>query len=372
MDLSLSSTRVSRRAGPAVAVAKGLPASLVLAGASISLFGLAWDAQWHSDVGPDTFFTLPHLFLYAGSAIAGLVSLYVVLVTTAAARAGRPIDPEAGGRSIGVLRGTFKAPLGYLVSGVGAASFLMYGLWDLWWHQLYGFDAVIDSPPHVGLLLSITVSMIGAVIVFAAAKDQMWSLAGLVAGAAVLLAFNTLTTLALQMLGDSVDAVGVGMAFFAVVLLLTVASLTRRPLVMVGIGVALGAVQAVLWWFAPLATRLYAASIDLPMRDFVSGLPTMAALIPMGVVLAGALMAGVLRVTRSSQPWPAPPLAGGLGGLLLTLANPVQQSLVYGVPMPEAGFLLGSGVVGSVVGVVGGFLGWRFGLMLRQLTPQEG
>ena len=60
-------------------VPRGLvPAGFVLGGTLISLIGLTWDIQWHSDVGPDTFFTLPHLFLYAGSAFSGLASLVVV------------------------------------------------------------------------------------------------------------------------------------------------------------------------------------------------------------------------------------------------------------------------------------------------------
>src|SRR5256885_6017911 len=114
-----------------VTVAHGVPAASVLFGGTLlSLVGLTWDLQWHEDVGPDTFFTLPHLFLYSGSAIAGLASLAVVLATTAATRAGRPVDPAVGGRAVNVLGRTFAAPLGYLVSGGGAALFLIYGLWE--------------------------------------------------------------------------------------------------------------------------------------------------------------------------------------------------------------------------------------------------
>lgn len=42
-------------------VLAGIP---VLFGVFLSLLGLAWDINWHDDVGPDTFFTLPHTFLY--------------------------------------------------------------------------------------------------------------------------------------------------------------------------------------------------------------------------------------------------------------------------------------------------------------------
>ena len=53
-----------------------------LVGVFLSFLGFCWDIQWHTDVGPDTFFTAPHLVLYAGVAIAGLTSLAMVLLTT--------------------------------------------------------------------------------------------------------------------------------------------------------------------------------------------------------------------------------------------------------------------------------------------------
>src|SRR5690349_20235638 len=101
-----------------------------LLGIAMSLFGIIWDVQWHIDVGPDTFFTLPHLLLYSGSAVAGLASLAMVLRATADTRAGRELRPESGGHPVRVLR-IFTAPLGYLVSGLGSALFLGYGLIDL-------------------------------------------------------------------------------------------------------------------------------------------------------------------------------------------------------------------------------------------------
>src|SRR2546430_13856858 len=50
-------------------------AGVVLLGTLITTLGISWDVQWHKTVGPDTFFTLPHLALYSGSALAGIASL---------------------------------------------------------------------------------------------------------------------------------------------------------------------------------------------------------------------------------------------------------------------------------------------------------
>src|SRR5262245_61173470 len=129
-------------------------------GVLLAFLGLAWDVQWHADVGPDSFFTAPHAVLYTGVGIAGLTCLAVVLVTTWQVR--RAVAGVATG-TIAVLGGLFRGPAGFVIGGVGAAMFLAYGLTDQWWHALYGFDVTLVSPPHVGLILSLLVCMIGCV-----------------------------------------------------------------------------------------------------------------------------------------------------------------------------------------------------------------
>ena len=151
----------------------------MLLGTAISTVGLSWDIQWHVEVGPDTFFTLSHLALYSGSALSGIASLVMVLLATSAQRAGREWPRSAGGAPVRVFGGVFTAPVGYLISGVGAACFLLYGLLDLWWHSIYGFDAVLNTPSHVALFLSISVTMVGTIITFAAAREQRWGRVGL-------------------------------------------------------------------------------------------------------------------------------------------------------------------------------------------------
>jgi hypothetical protein len=372
MDLTLSGAR-------AVPVAKGssrgLPAaSILLSGTVISLIGLTWDVQWHTDVGPDTFFTLPHLFLYAGSSISGLASLVVVLLTTAAARRGRPVDPIVGGTAVGVFGKTFSAPVGYLVSGVGAAMFLLYGLWDQWWHGLYGFDAVIASPPHIGLLLSVTVTIVGTAMVFGAARERRWGMIGVFATLGVLLAFSTVTALGLQPVdAGAVDAVTVGMTFFAVLLVLMGAAFLRRPGGAVAVAAILAAIQGLFWWFSPWAARAYADLVGLPVRDYVAGVPVMPALMPICLVLVAALIEPLLRVGlrtggsggRISLP------AGGIAGLLVAVCQPLQRAWVYSTAAPAASTVIATGVAGAAFGVLAGFLGWRFGGMLRLLIPAE-
>ncbi|MEV7549087.1 hypothetical protein AB0N89_05620 [Amycolatopsis sp. NPDC089917] len=372
MDLTAGGARAasvtrSERAGL-------VPAGTVLAGSVISLIGLTWDIQWHGDVGPDTFFTLPHLFLYSGSAISGLASLVVVLMTTAARRAGRPVDARVGGRAINVFGRLFAAPAGYLVAGTGAAMFLLYGLWDQWWHGLYGFDAVIDSPPHIGLLLSITLSIIGTVMVFAAAREHRWGSVGVVGSLGVLIAFSTVTVLGLQQIDlDGVDVISVGIALLSVLLVSAGAAFWGRPGGAVRVAAALAVIQAATWWFSPWAAEAYASAVGLPMRDYIDGVPAMPAMMPMALLPIAAVLEAVYLLSRRG--WSTgrvSVLAGGIGGFLIGASMPIQNVIVYGASHVEWAFVFGTGAAGAVVGLLGGFAGWRFGGMLRLLAPAKG
>ncbi|GAA3056971.1 hypothetical protein [Actinokineospora globicatena] len=334
-------------------------AVVLLLGALLTLTGLTWDVQWHEDVGPDTFFTLPHLFLYAGSAVSGIASLTAVLMTTAARRAGHAPDPTVGGVPVGVFGRTFTAPLGYLVAGSGAALFLLYGLWDQWWHGIYGFDAVIDSPPHVGLLLSIAMTLVGSVVVFGAARDQPWGRTGVFVSLAVLAGFSTIIAVAFQDVSDTVDSMHVAMAFLVLLTLFTGAGFVRKGGIAVAIGLAL--VQALSWWFSPWATRLYADSVGLPMRDYISGVPTMPALMPMTLIIVALLTYPVIGLAAR---W-APLVAGALAGALVVTAQAFQDGVVYDVPAPAVGDLLPTILAAAVLGLLAGHLGARFGQMLR-------
>ncbi|MGO1056183.1 hypothetical protein [Crossiella sp. CA198] len=346
-------------------------AGFVLGGSVLSLTGLTWDIQWHSDVGPDTFFTLPHLLLYSGSAIAGIASLVVVLLTTAAERAGRTVDPIVGGRAVGVFGRTFAAPVGYLISGLGAASFLLYGLWDQWWHSLYGFDAVIASPPHIGLLLSVAITMVGTVMVFATARHQRWGLIGGLVSLAVLFGFSTVITIGLgQIPTGPVEPLAAGTAFLAALILILGARLLDRPGGALGVAAVLAALQAVFWWFSPWAARVYADAIGLPVRDYVDGVPDLPSLWPLSLLVVGGLVELLLGVTRRGgnlrrAGW----LAGGVAGLVVGGLAPVQTVLLRSLPLPGADVLIATAVAGLVLGAVGGFLAVRFGGMLRQLAP---
>ncbi|MEO3875835.1 hypothetical protein ABGB18_44240 [Nonomuraea sp. B12E4] len=352
----------------------------VLAGTLMSTVGISWDVQWHIEVGPDTFFTLPHLILYAGSAIAGIASLVMVLRATFAQRAGRPADPAVGGSPVRVLGGTFTAPLGYLVAGTGGALFLLYGLLDLWWHSLYGFDAVLDSPPHVALFISISLTMIGSLIAFAAARAQRWGRIGLVVSIPVLVTFTPITTYAFQRVALPIDPKLAGTVFFAVCFVLMGAITLRRRRVALSIAVVLGAMQLFLWWFSPWATRVYAGDVGLPLRDNLRDMaPVLPAGIPMFMLAAALVIEGLLWLGRE-RGWSArrlPQLVGAAGGVVVSLSMLVQTSMLRGGggrgPMgqttPSATTVLIDVILGLALGALAGHLAARFAVLLHLNTP---
>lgn len=343
-----------------------IPAWILLLGSASTLVGLAWDLQWHNDVGPDTFYTLPHLFIYAGGAVSGLVSLAVVLVATGATRSGRTVDTAVGGRRVAVF-GVFQAPVGYLVSGVGAALFLLYGLWDEWWHGLYGFDAVIASPPHVGLLTSLMLAMLGSVMTCAAAAGQRWAGPALVVSVAILLGFSMVVLVAIPSAG-AVDERAVAVSLLSMAALACMASFARGLRAVLATAATLLAAQVALALFSPWATRLYAASEGLPLRDYTNSLPRMSLLMPATLLLGVAALA--LATRRGGSPARTFALGGALGGAALAATYP-WQAVLLGLAAPLPAEAAATIVVGALLGTAGGLLGERLGGALRLLVPSR-
>ncbi|MFI9385775.1 hypothetical protein [Kutzneria sp. NPDC052558] len=333
-------------------------AGFVLLGTGISLIGTSWDVQWHIDVGPDTFFTLPHLFIYSGSAIAGIAALVVVLAVTAAQRRGETPDPRDGGIPIRVFGGAFTAPLGYLVTGLGAAAFLLYGLTDLWWHTVYGFDAVLNSPPHVALFTTISITMIGAVIIAAAARDQLWGRIAMAISVPVLMTYFPITANAFQGLNLPFDTIVATTALVVVLLLVVTRVAIGRPGAALATAAALLVMQGILWVFTPWATAVYADSVGLPMRDGMGGEPS---LIPAGIPMAALLAAVAIELLLRRGPL----LAGATAGLILGLTFVLQRDWLHYGPHATPLLLIATTIAGGLFGWLGAYLGSRFGAMVR-------
>jgi hypothetical protein len=353
--------------GPPVSDAQGkLPALVMLAGTLISLSGLAWDIGWHTDVGPDSFFTLPHLFVYSGGAIAGLTSLVMVLRATSAQRRGVDPHPAVGGRAFKVL-GVFAAPIGYLIGGIAAASFLLYGLWDEWWHGLYGFDVTIASPPHQGWLNSICMTIMGTVIVFAAAREHRWGRYGLITALAAFGSYFTITSSALGdiNLDSPINWDGIAWVVIPIACVLLGARVLPRGGA-VGTGLLNLVVNLVIWNFANWAVVWYADVQHLALRDFSElGFPVERLILPTAVFVFSVVVELLLR-WRDATVWLLG-LYGSVGAVAIIWWVNVQFS--SDGDGPDAGRSSPSLVLTCVAaGVLGALIGmaiWRLGYAMR-------
>ncbi|MGH2616649.1 MAG: hypothetical protein ACRDJC_15540 [Thermomicrobiales bacterium] len=374
----------TRSADTTLARARVAAAASFLLGVFLAYLGFSWDVQWHTDVGPDTFFTAPHLVLYGGVAIAGLTSLAMVLLTTWYSRRGvaAVLDSTAP-----ILGGYFRGPLGSIIGGFGALFFLLFGLMDQWWHTLYGFDVTLVSPPHVGLILSILVTMAGCLTALAwhvrtaseEVPQRVLAAAGTAFAAAVLVAFitPTLTDLLPWALFGIVSWPNTVVSTLYPAAILLVASVIRRPWAGTLFGLFFTAIDLVVTAVIPGITRDYAASIGLFMRDTSTGEVIVTGLLPTYVLIAGIIVDLFITAGRN---WGKPvaivvPLAGAVAALALRLLEP-NLPLYQPSPLDPAelaalreeissAVATSSLILAPIIGAAAGWFGWLLGIVLK-------
>jgi hypothetical protein len=136
--------------------------SAVLAVTSTTL-GLYWDISWHIGIGRDTFWTPAHLAIQFGAVLTGLSCAYLILHTTFAG------DSEAKEASVRVLG--FRGPLGAFIAAWGGFCMLTSAPFDNWWHESFGLDVKILSPPHVVLIIGIFTMGVGGLMLIASSLN---------------------------------------------------------------------------------------------------------------------------------------------------------------------------------------------------------
>ena len=149
------------------------------------MIGVYWDISWHMTIGRDTFWTPAHLLIQAGGLVAGLSSGYVALKSTFAR--------DVASRATTVSFWGFRAPLGAWVCIWGCLAMVTSAPFDNWWHDAYGLDVRIVSPPHTVLAMGIAAIGVGALLLALAwqnregpfQKRAMWLL--IIAGALLLM-----------------------------------------------------------------------------------------------------------------------------------------------------------------------------------------
>ena len=128
--------------------------------------GLIWDICWHMSIGRDGLLSPPHLVIYLGAVVSGLFSGFEILritfwgTTTEKAKSVK-------------IWGFFYSSLGALFCVWGALAMLTSAPFDDWWHNTYGLDITILSPPHTVLALGIISVQFGAMVSVIAIKNQL-------------------------------------------------------------------------------------------------------------------------------------------------------------------------------------------------------
>ncbi|HEV8196477.1 MAG TPA: hypothetical protein VGP87_07550 [Gemmatimonadales bacterium] len=163
----------------------------VLVAAALIAIGLIWDIAWHRSVGRDTFWTPPHMVEYAAAIIVGAGCGRLILRSSLWGT-----DAERGAM---VRFWGFSGPLGAWVAVWGSLAMLVSAPFDNWWHNAYGLDVKIVSPPHMLLGAGMTAIIVGAWLMTlseqnrTAERHQRFAIVFAVASAILLLMIVTIT-----------------------------------------------------------------------------------------------------------------------------------------------------------------------------------
>jgi hypothetical protein len=127
-----------------------------LIASACAIVGELWDISWHISIGRDTFWTPAHLLIQLCAVLGASTCAWLLLRTTFSK------DPGVRAASVRVLG--FRGPMGAFVVMWGAGAMLASAPFDNWWHNAYGLDVKILSPPHVLLVLGIVCVEFGGLL----------------------------------------------------------------------------------------------------------------------------------------------------------------------------------------------------------------
>ncbi len=132
-----------------------LPRSVYVAvlGLACLPIGLLWDISHHSTIGRDSFWTPAHILTQLGGLVPALLFGVIAVKTT--------FQQEW---DISVSFWGARAPLGVWVTIWGALAMLTSAPFDDWWHNRYGLDVKIASPPHAVLGLGMFAVAMGVLL----------------------------------------------------------------------------------------------------------------------------------------------------------------------------------------------------------------
>jgi hypothetical protein len=126
---------------------------LMTAGISMGLAGGSWDFAWHMSIGRERFWTMPHMMVQSAAILVAIASIYQILTTR---------DRETTVRVFGI-----HAPAGSFLGLWGSVAMVASAPFDNWWHNAYGLDVQVVTPPHGLLSLGFFATQLGTMLLLA-------------------------------------------------------------------------------------------------------------------------------------------------------------------------------------------------------------
>ena len=146
---------------------ENLPRSVYVAVAGLACLpiGLLWDISHHSTIGRDTFWTPAHILIQLGGIVPALLFAAIALKTT--------FRGTQQARDAAVSFWGFRAPLGVWVTIWGSLAMMTSAPFDDWWHNRYGLDVKIVSPPHAVLGLGMFAVGMGVLLFVFSSQNRV-------------------------------------------------------------------------------------------------------------------------------------------------------------------------------------------------------
>lgn len=296
--------------------------------------GLLWDVAWHRTIGRDAFLSPPHVLMYAGVAVNGLVSAWAIVW---------------GRRRYGAPGGLVLAGAGFLLALAGA------GL-DEWWHANVGKDVNLWSPPHLVGLAGTVLIAVG--LVWALAEHTRYDLEPRRRAPRVIMVFGFADLVHKAMVAldhYTLDAWGRTPDFYPFLLALLLPAILTAAVGALGPGAATatavtftvqhGLILLVLLAFGmrvPTFTPvpvLPALALDLTVAAFAWRRASARAAVAGGVVFALVFYAqeAAWMAWAVERPWDAGRIPGALPGVMLAAAGSAWVGWVVGTFVRSAG-----------------------------------
>jgi hypothetical protein len=135
-----------------------------VAAVTSAMVGTHWDISWHRSIGRDTFWTPAHVAIYMCGVLSGIACGYLIVATTC--------SQNASSRAAAVRVWGFRGPLGAFIAAWGGVAMLTSAPFDNWWHNAYGLDVRIISPPHTVLVGGMLAVQLGTLVLIVGLRNR--------------------------------------------------------------------------------------------------------------------------------------------------------------------------------------------------------